>query len=323
MKIIKNVSLKTLNTIGIGGNVKELILIESLKDFELLNNDYFIIGNGSNIVFTDDFYDNKIIKLSNKYNYIKNIDENNSVFEIGASTLSKSVINYLIKRGITGFEWSAGIPATIGGMIYNNAGAYNNTVSDRLIKVVTYDIKNKKLKEYYKDDLYFGYRTSTFKIKNSKRNLSKKNILLKENISEIKQTNVKELKAGASEEIILKGYFKFNYSDSNTVKNTVKELFGNRVRSQPLNFKSAGSVFINSNGFFIAKILDELLLKGFYSKSKQLMFSNVHSNFIVNCGNASFSDFDFLVNYAKEVVFKNYGFYPVLEVEVINEKKFI
>lgn len=283
----KNYSLKNLTTMGVGGIVKELFIINNINDLiKVISSDkYFVIGNGSNVVFDDKFYDFKIIKLKGEFDFINFKDKEKCIIEIGAGTDFKKIINFFIKQGITGFEWAVGIPATLGGMIYNNAGAYGKCISDNLIKVISLDKNNYMIKEYNKKELMFGYRTSKFKLK--------------------------------KEEIILKAEYSLKYSEKNTVKNSVKDFLSKRYFFQPLKQKSAGSVFLNYNNYKIAKLLDDAGLKGY--KIGNMMFSSLHSNFIINIGDGTFNDFYSLINYAKKVIYQKYGFKPNLEIEVIYE----
>ncbi len=164
LEIKENVSIKNLTTFKLGGvaryvcypkNIDELTKLISYLKKE--NVSYKVLGNGSNIIASDKDYDGIIIKL-NKFNDIK-IDNDKSTISVGAGYSIIKLASYLAKEGYEGFEWASGIPGTIGGAIFMNAGAYNKSISDIFLEAVVLD-ENLNVITLQKDELEFSYRKS-------------------------------------------------------------------------------------------------------------------------------------------------------------------
>ena len=187
----------------------------------------------------------------------------------------------LSKLGYKGFEWASGIPGTIGGCIYNNAGCYGSEISDNLIDVTVFC--DNKIYCLRKDELSFSYRNSTFKMNNKF--------------------------------VILKAKFKFEKGDPEELLDLIKVRTNKRIESQPLEYPSCGSVFRNPDGFIAGKLIDEANLKG--KCVGGAMVSNKHANFIINNGNATPEDIIKLINEIKNTIKKNYNIDLVLEQEII------
>lgn len=164
-EVLENVSLKEYNTFHVGGFCKYFIfpkdifslqsLIQELKN---LKEKYFILGNGSNIIFSDDYYDGVIICLK----CLKKVEVQEEKIIAGAGVMLPSLAMTSIKEGLSGLEWAVGIPGTLGGAIYGNAGAYKSSIFDFLISITVLDSKN-EIVTLKKEDISYGYRTSFFK----------------------------------------------------------------------------------------------------------------------------------------------------------------
>lgn len=284
----ENVSLKTLTTYRVGGNVKLLVFpnsVDSLKEilsFIKDNNISFkVLGNGSNILASSREYDGVIIKLTE----LKNMKQDGCNVEVEAGYNFALLANNLSKEGYSGLEFACGIPATVGGAVYMNAGAYLSDVSNTLEKVDILD-ENLEVKTLYNKDLDYSYRHSIFMEKNW---------------------------------IILKAYFVLEKKDKEKIIALIKDRQYRRIESQPLEFPSAGSVFRNPEGMYAGQLIEESGLKGFVHGGGEI--SEKHANFIINKNHATAEDIKYLMDLAKVMVKKNYGVELHIEQELFNWEK--
>ncbi len=278
---IENASLLNYNTYRLDTKCKLLVFPRDIFEFQeimyILNGSkYFILGNGSNIILPD-YYDGVVIKLK----YFNNYNIFDEYIEVDSGVMINKLSMELSKLGYKGFEWASGIPGTIGGCIYNNAGCYGSEISDNLIDVTVFC--DNKIYRLRKDELSFSYRNSTFKMNNKF--------------------------------VILKAKFKFEKGDPEELLDLIKVRTNKRIESQPLEYPSCGSVFRNPDGFIAGKLIDEANLKG--KCVGGAMVSNKHANFIINNGNATPEDIIKLINEIKNTIKKNYNIDLVLEQEII------
>lgn len=302
-KVIENEDLSKYTTYKVGGITKYLLLPNSLdnllKSINYLNNNnikYFIIGNGSNLLISDGIYDGVVIKLSE----LNNFKINDNILNAEAGAYIPLLSSKLAKEGYSGFEWACNLPSTIGGAIYGNAEAYKVSISDNLIDITI--LKNSKLEVIKKENIKFGYRTSTFK--------EEKNL------------------------VILSARFKLEKKDSNEILNIIKERSKKRLESQPTNYPSAGSVFRNVDASFYEDkvkkynllVVNGVIPAGYLIEKAGLkgysiggaMISEKHANFIINYNNASFYDILSLMNLIKEKVKEKFDIDLISEQEIIN-----
>lgn len=278
---VENASLLNYNTYRLDTKCKLLVFPRDIFEFQeimyILNGSkYFILGNGSNIILPD-YYDGVVIKLK----YFNNYNIFDEYIEVDSGVMINKLSMELSKLGYKGFEWASGIPGTIGGCIYNNAGCYGSEISDNLIDVTVFC--DNKIYCLRKDELSFSYRNSTFKMNNKF--------------------------------VILKAKFKFEKGDPEELLDLIKVRTNKRIESQPLEYPSCGSVFRNPEGLIAGKLIDEANLKG--KCVGGAMVSNKHANFIINNGNATPEDIIKLINEIKNTIKKNYNIDLVLEQEVI------
>lgn len=256
MEKISNAEIKKYTTYKLEGTVSEIYIpsdVLELKNLlaELKNKNirYKILGNGSNLIVSSK-YDGVLIKLKN-FDTL-NIDGN--TVKVGAGYMLPKLALKCAENGLSGLEFAYGIPATIGGAVYQNAGAYGFSI-DKVIKDVTILDGNYEIITLSKAELKFGYRDSVFKHKNF--------ICLEVTL---------ELKKGNSEDILEK----------------MKENLKHRKENQPLEYPSAGSVFRNPIGYSAGKLIEEAGCKG--AQVGDAMVSYKHANFIVNIGKATAED---------------------------------
>ena len=283
-KIIRReVNLKELNTMKINCKAEyysapeNLDELKSVLDFSKKRKlKTFILGNGSNVIFSKPYLENMIIIDMKNFNKIRTISS--EIIEVEAGVLSKDLINFAIKNGLSGIEFLAGIPGTFGGMIKMNAGAFGHSISEVVKEISVFDINLMKIKR--KKDLKFGYR----KFKNLK------------------------------DEIILSGVITLKKSIPEMIKDKVKEFLMIRREKQPNGF-SAGSIFKNPEGRFAGRIIEECGLKGL--SVNDAFVSDKHANFIINRGNASGRDVVELIKKIKDEVFKKKGIKLEEEVIIV------
>lgn len=284
-KIIENVSLKKYTTYKAGGTARILVIPKDekqlIKLFKYINKNnikHKIIGNGSNLIFSDNVYEGILIKLDE----FNNLKINGTSICVGAGY---SLINLALKTaklGLTGLEFAAGIPGTIGGAIYMNAGAYKSDMGYvvRSVRVLTPSLE---IKELSNKDLEFHYRSS-FLQKNPGY------ICLSANI---------KLRKG-SKQIILE---------------VLEDRKKRRKESQPLEFPSAGSVFRNPDGDYAGRLIEELGYKGKCIGDAKV--SDKHANFIINNGKASGDDIKKLITEIRDKVKEKYGIELKVEQEFV------
>ena len=284
-KVLENEYMKDHTTYKVGGKVNAVILPKSindlvklLKEFKKNNVNYKIIGNGSNLIFEDRDYDLFIIKL----------DELNDVKFMGTKIVVGAGYNLMklaiqtAKLGLTGLEFATGIPGSIGGAVYMNAGAYNSDMGYFVseVKVLTPDLK---VITMYNRDLDFHYRTS----------------FLQKNPGYICLEATLILKNGQKDLIM----------------EVIEDRKKRRLMSQPLEFPSAGSVFRNPEGDYAGRLIEEIGYKG--KKIGGAKVSEKHANFIINNGNAKGEEVIKLIEEIKQIVKEKYNIELKLEQEIV------
>ena len=250
---LKNYNTYRLNTICkflvFPKNVEELInIIKYLKENKIK---YYLLGNGSNVIFSMEYYDGVIIKLDNLNNII--YKDNLVTAEAGCLLIKLSLDT--IEKGLSGMEFATAIPGCVGASVAMNAGAYNNDISTILkeIKVLT---PNEEIIVMKKEELNFSYRDS----------------FLKQN----------------KDYIVLSATFELTNGNIEEMKTLIQERKKKRIASQPLDLPSAGSVFRNPENNFAGALIEKNNLKGYNINGAEV--STKHANFIVNKGTATGKD---------------------------------
>lgn len=287
MKLIikKNVKMEKLTSYKLKGIVSTVIypktqesLIDTIKYFNKNNIKYKVLGNGTNIIFSNENYKGIIIKLT-KIKY-KIINKNNIIVSSGYSILQ--FINEMIDMSLSSLEFAYGIPGSIGGSVYGNAGCHGKSIGEKIISVEV--LENGLIKTYKNEDIHFNYRDSIFK--------HKKDI------------------------IILSCKFSYTKKDKNLMKKEVSEYLEKRKSTQPLEYPNAGSVFKNPLNDSAGRIIDSLNLKN--TNVKDAYISNKHANFIINKGNSSGKDIITLIKKVQNEVMNKTGIHLFLEQEIID-----
>ena len=281
--------MKNYTSFKIGGPAECLIKIEKkeeLKEILLLANKenipITIIGNGSNILVSDDGI--RGITLIIKIEGIKYLEDGKKdIVNVGAGEKIAKLGRMFLNNQLTGFEEISGIPGSVGGAVRMNAGAHGKEMKD-IVKTVTCMDYLGNEKKFNSSEMKFEYRKS----------------ILKEEKYIVTEVEI-ELEKGNKEKI----------------KEKMDEYTKFRKEKQPLEYPSAGSTFKRGNDFITAKLIDEAGLKGFSIGGAEV--STKHSGFVINKGNATAKDVLELVNKVKEEVYKKFNKKIELEVEVIGK----
>lgn len=258
---IKNADLKNYSTFKIGGKGTILFpkcvceLKKVIADCKKNGLDYFILGNGSNVLFPD--YDLKIILISLKN--FKKIKKNGDFLQVDAGVNLFFLNKYCLDNCLSSLEWSYGIPASFGGLVHMNGGAYSSSIGEFIERVKV--LKNGKVMWIDKDSLNFSYRASNI------------------------------------DGIILCAEIHLKSEDKAKIEEKQRYFFECRKNTQPLEYPSAGSVFKRKGEIFPAKIIDELNLKGTRVGGAEI--SQQHAGFIINKHNAKAIDVLALISYIK------------------------
>lgn len=284
--IFVNEPMKNHTSFKVGGPVDILItptnydeVIKAVKFCKDNDTQYYIIGNGSNLLVRDGGIRGVVIKL-NKLDNIK--IENDLVITESGVTLS-DVSNFALDNNLTGFEFACGIPGSVGGAATMNAGAYNGEISNVISSAKVIDNSGKVI-VLSKDQLELGYRMSSI------------------------------MKYGYT---VLEVAFKFQKGEHENIQKRIQELSKRRAERQPLEYASAGSTFKRPDGFFAAKLIEDCELKGKCIGGAQV--STKHSGFIINKGNATAKDILDLIGVVQDTVLKKYKVKLNTEVRIIGE----
>ena len=284
-KVLEKVDLIKYNTYKVSSICKCMVFPENekslIKLLKLLKQEevkYKVLGNGSNVIFNSSGYDGVIIKLDE----FKDLEIKDTVVTVGAGYSLMKLALKTCKLGYWGLEFATGIPGTVGGAVYMNAGAYNSDMGYIVseVRVLTPDYKIKRL---YNKDLKFKYRSS----------------FLQNNKDYICLGVKLVLKPGKKEEIM----------------ELIEERKQRRLLSQPLEYPSAGSVFRNPEGDFAGRLIEEVGYKG--KKIGGAEVSCKHANFIINTGGAKGEDIKKLIQEVQEKVKDKYSIELKVEQEFV------
>jgi UDP-N-acetylmuramate dehydrogenase len=242
---------------------------------------FYIMGNGSNILVRDGGFPGVIVKIGRNFARVKVKD---TEIEAGSGALLKDVANAALKYGLTGFEFASGIPGSIGGAAYMNAGAYKGDMS-KVVKRV-HILKADGKEDYYLsgEEMGFGYR---------------KSVLME------------------GRDIILSVTLELSLGDKDEITRTMEDFNGRRKEKQPLNFPSGGSFFKRPTGNFAGTLIQDSGLKGTTIGGAQV--SELHAGFIINKGGATATDILTLMEVVQKRVYEKSGITLEPELRIIGE----
>lgn len=310
LKFINNFPLKEVTTLGIGGPAKKFIsvttqedLIEAIK-YAKENNlptdrqglKFLVIGEGSNLLVADKGVDYLVIE-----NEIKGIEQEGNILKVKSGTILQDLVNYSIQLGLSGLQKLTGIPGTVGGAVYGNAGAYGQTISEHLIKVTAFNGQDEEI--FTKEECLFNYRDSAFKINKFP---------------------------------ILEIYFELEPSTTEILRDEAKEILEKRLVKYPPGIKCPGSFFKNIVAAtlpqeILEKIPPEKIVYGKIPAGSLLeevgakgdclgdiYIADYHANLFINKGDGTAEDFYKLAKKYALKVYQKYGIKLEPEVQLLN-----
>ncbi len=262
----KNVPLSQLTSFQNEGSVHDVFVFDTAQEmaaYVATHEDYFVLGKGSNTIIEPSESFPPVIQLSKHYKLPCFVG---AYVEVGAGVGVNQLMAFSKDTGFSGFEFMAGVPASVGGMIAMNFGCWGKEIVDMLVSVevmlVDGTIETKGVSE-----LEFKYRFSTFQVEPW---------------------------------IVVSALFHGVIKDPEHVKKDIYDNVQSRLNTQPLRDKTFGSVFRNPSGLYAAQLLEDYGFKGY--KKGSVMFSEQHANFIVNLGGATFDDAMSLIQEAEQTI---------------------
>lgn len=273
----------------IGGNAevlavpkKEKVLCDILKYAKERDIRVHVLGNGSNVLISDDGLRGITVKLMGGLTDLLYLGD--GIIASGAGVSLTRLCNFAREHSLTGLEFAYGIPGTVGGAVYMNAGAYGGEIRNVLLSVKSIEKDGTGAEETPLSDLEFSYRNTSF-MKNGR--------------------------------IITGAFFRLEKGNPDEIQGKMEELMGKRKNSQPLEYPSAGSTFKRPKEGYAAALIDESGLKGVSVGGA--MVSEKHAGFVINYNNATFSDVIGLMEVIRNTVSEKHGIELQPEVEILKD----
>lgn len=281
----KNWDVKKNSNFKIGGKIKVLIeiyklnqIIDAIRILRSCKKRYFVIGNLTNTLVRDGQLNVAFLRL--KGDFEKVLYNSKNLIYVGAGVQNEKLLEFMAKNNFGGLEFLSGIPGTIGGAIYMNAGAYGKFIGDYVKNVLIIDKKGKF--NILPNKKIFSYRNSIFQKDKS---------------------------------IILGAEIKVFPSDKKKILKEIKQILAIRRAKHPWNAACVGSFFKNTKKFSAGQLIEDVGLKGF--SIGDAVVSKMHANFIINKGNAKFKDIMHLTKIIKNKVYKKFKIKLKEEVVII------
>ena len=282
--VVYNEPLSKHTTFRTGGACTAMVDISSEESLAKLvraahewNVRYIVVGNGSNLLFDDKGYEGVVFLMGQSVDEIKMMNENTIYAEAGCSLIK--LCRFALEHNLTGLEFAYGIPGTVGGAIYMNAGAYDGEIKNVITSANSVRADG-TVHTTEADKMALAYRSSCYQ-KNG--------------------------------EVITSGVFRLEAGAYDDIQDKMVELMGRRRSKQPLEYPSAGSTFKRPEGYFAGKLISDAGLKGFSVGGAQV--SEKHAGFVINTGNATAADVIALTDAVRDKVFEKYGVKLELEIK--------
>ena len=287
-RIMKEEPMRLHTTFRAGGPARFFVVPETAQQLRQIVRccqeeevAYYIIGNGSNLLVSDQGYEGVVIQIFREMN---RIEVQGEVITAQAGALLSAVASRALEAGLTGFEFAAGIPGTLGGACVMNAGAYGGEMKD-VLKEVQVLTRQGEIITLQKEQLEMGYRTSVI---------------------------------AREQYIVLEAAIKLEKGDVQAIRDRMEDLKNRRVTKQPLEYPSAGSTFKRPEGYFAGKLIQDAGLRGFQVGGAQV--SEKHCGFVINKDHATAGEINELIRQIQEKVKEDSG--VELETEVKRLGKF-
>ena len=287
-QLIKDAPMREYTSFKAGGKAALLVIPQHIVQLQYAMKviaeekvPYFIMGNGTNLLVRDGGYPGIIVKIGSSLSRIRIAGE---TVEMEAGALLKDVADQALENELTGFEFASGIPGSIGGAVFMNAGAYDGEMRQVVENVQVLAIDGSRIYSLSADEMEYGYRKS------------------------------KLMEEAA---IILSVTLKLNFGDRNQIALKMDELNARRRQKQPLDYPSAGSFFKRPPGNYAGTLIQSAGLKG--TSVGGAMVSQLHAGFLINTGNATASDIIALKELVQKRVFEHSGIHLEPEIRIIGE----
>ncbi|MBQ4096379.1 MAG: UDP-N-acetylmuramate dehydrogenase [Oscillospiraceae bacterium] len=239
-----------------------------------------VIGNGSNLLVSDKGFDGVVLIIGKDYQSLTLVDD--TTIEVKSGCLLSQLCMFALQNELTGLEFAYGIPGTVGGAVYMNAGAYDGEISNVIESAQAID-SDSNVVTFTREQMELGYRKSIFQDIDC---------------------------------VITKAVFKLKKGDKAEIKAKMDDLMNRRKSKQPLEYPSAGSTFKRPLGNFAGKLIDDCGLRGYTVGGAQV--SEKHCGFVINKNNATFEDITTLIRNVQNIVFEKTGYCLECEVKIID-----
>ena len=286
-RVLTNEPMSRHTTFRIGGPADLFLLPNTVEEIKKIREiciqeqeSYFILGNGSNLLVSDSGFRGVIIQT---YRNLAQIQVEEDCIRAQAGALLSGIAQAAKAASLTGFEFAAGIPGTLGGAVVMNAGAYGGEMKDVLKEATVLDSEG-QIRRIPAGKLAMGYRTSVFK-----------------------EAGYMVREAGIS---LKKG-------DPDQIRETMKDLTQRRISKQPLEYPSAGSTFKRPEGYFAGKLIMDSGLRGYTHGGAQV--SEKHCGFVINTGGATARDVCELMEHVQKKVYEKYNVKLEPEVKFLGD----
>lgn len=290
VRVLKDEPMCRHTSFRIGGPAKALVLPADeaglsavLRAVTTTGAEHMIIGNGSNLLVADEGYPGIMIKLSGDFESLVRLPEDPCRIRAGAAVLMSRTAAFLTENGLSGFEFASGIPGSIGGAVFMNAGAYGGEVKDVVRSVRVMDPDGTNVREISGEEMDFSYRHS---------------------------------RAQDEDMLILSAELELAQDDPAAIAERVADLSARRNAKQPVSYPSAGSTFKRPAGGYAAALIEQSGLKGFKVGGAEV--SEKHSGFVINTGGATCEDVLAVMRHVREKVYADSGILLEPEVRLIN-----
>ncbi len=284
-RVIENAPMSKYTTFRAGGNAALLInpgsmaeLFSAVTILKMAKVPYMVMGNGSNLLFKDEGYDGVVVRVGEGLDHV--LVEQNVIFAEPGVKLGQ-LAKIALEHSLTGLEFASGIPGSLGGAVFMNAGAYGGEMKDVVLSTSSLR-RNGMMRDRNRDNLGFGYRTSAFQ---------------------------------GSDEIIIGVKILLKPGHPYLIQETMQDLLKKRNEKQPVNMPSAGSFFKRPEGHFAGKLIEDAGLKGLQVGGARV--SPLHAGFVVNEGGATAQDILDLMKVVQETVKDKFGVTLEPEVRII------
>ena len=326
-RLLRSEPMSRHTSFRIGGPADLLVQINNEEELAKIlavlgesETDYILIGNGSNLLVADEGYSGVVLKLAGDFEELRQDEKDECLVHVGAARLMSSVSAFLTERGLSGFEFASGIPGSIGGAVFMNAGAYGGEMKDIVESV---RIMPKKRPFDYAQGDSICHSEGAKRVEESLSELLRSEAYLETNLKMIKQISNADMRFGyrhsrIQEEpwIVLSVTLRLQNDSPETIKERVAELTARRNAKQPVNLPSAGSTFKRPAEGYAAALIEEAGLKGYRVGGAAV--SEKHAGFVVNEGGASCEDVLAVMRHVRKTVFEKTGIELEPEVRLIN-----